>query len=70
MRAEALVLLRDALNTELDPELVQPAARPDGCAARRREAYFAAVAARHAVGARQAAAARPRLPGHRLSSPG
>lgn len=54
MRAEAMVLLKDALNSQLDPELLAPAARPDGCAARRREAYFAAVAARHAVGAHQA----------------
>ena len=53
LRAEALVLLRDALNHELDPELVQPAARPSGCAARRREAYFAAVADRHAAGLRR-----------------
>jgi RNA polymerase sigma factor for flagellar operon FliA len=49
MRAEALVLLRDALNHELDPSLVTPHARPQGSAARRRESYFAAVAARHAV---------------------
>jgi len=49
MRAEALVLLRDALNSALDPDLVAPAARPDGCAARRRDAYFRAVAERHAA---------------------
>lgn len=54
LRAEALVLLRDALNHELDPDLVAEHPRPDGCAARRRNAYFAAVAARHAAGARQA----------------
>ena len=64
MRAEALVLLKDAMNAQLDPELVAAPDRPDGCAARRREAYFAAVAARHAAGARRvrqphAAAARP-----------
>jgi len=53
MRAEALVLLKDAMNAQLEPELVAAPARPDGCAARRREAYFAAVAARHAAGARQ-----------------
>ena len=52
LRAEAMVLLRDALNSQLDPELVTPHARPEGVAARRREAYFAAVAARHAAGAR------------------
>jgi RNA polymerase sigma factor for flagellar operon FliA len=54
MRAEALVLLRDAMNSALDPEMVKPASKPNGCAARRREAYFAAVAARHAEGSRRA----------------
>ncbi len=49
IRAEALVLLRDALNHELEPELVAPHPRPNGCAAQRRESYFAAVAARHAA---------------------
>ena len=53
MRAEALVLLRDALNHQLDPELVRPHARPQGAAARRRHAYFAAVAARHAASVRR-----------------
>ena len=57
LRAEALVLLRDALNSELDPDLLPTSERPDGVAARRREAYFAAVAARHAAGIRR--------PGHR-----
>lgn len=52
MRAEGLSLLREALNRELDPDLVAPAARPDGCAARRRESYFAAVANRHAASLR------------------
>jgi RNA polymerase sigma factor FliA len=47
MRAEALVLLRDGLNSALDPELVKTHRRPDGCAARRRDAYFRAVAERH-----------------------
>lgn len=53
MRAEALVLLRDALNHELDPTQLKPHARPTGSAARRRDAYFAAVASRHAVSARR-----------------
>ncbi|RYJ05328.1 MAG: FliA/WhiG family RNA polymerase sigma factor [Actinomycetales bacterium] len=53
IRAEALVLLRDALNRELEPELVPAHVRPQGAAARRREAYFAAVAARHAAGMRR-----------------
>ena len=53
MRAEALVLLRDALNHELDPTLLKPHARPQGSAARRREAYFSAVATRHAATVRR-----------------
>jgi len=44
MRAEALALLRDGLNAQLDPALVAPHERPGGCAARRREAYFAEIA--------------------------
>ncbi|MCW2818187.1 MAG: polymerase, sigma 28 subunit, SigD/FliA/WhiG [Marmoricola sp.] len=48
IRAEALVLLRGALNRELDPELEPAPARVEGCAARRKEAYYASVAARHA----------------------
>ena len=52
MRAEALVLLRDALNHALEPDLVKPVTgKAGGVAHRRREAYFAAVAARHAQGA-------------------
>ena len=47
MRAEALVLLRGALHRELEPELAPVPERVEGCAARRREAYYAAVAARH-----------------------
>jgi len=52
MRAEALVLLRDAMNSSLDPALVPEHPRPDGCAAQRRDAYFRAVAARHTAGRR------------------
>lgn len=48
MRAEALVLMRDALNTALDPDLVDKHPRPDGCAARRRDVYVRSVAQRHA----------------------
>jgi RNA polymerase sigma factor for flagellar operon FliA len=55
MRGEALSLLRDGINAALEPSLVSEPARPDGCAARRREAYFASVAARSAYGARIAA---------------
>ncbi|MDT9594134.1 FliA/WhiG family RNA polymerase sigma factor [Nocardioides zeae] len=46
IRAEAMVLLREALNHALEPDLVRPAARPGGCAARRREQYVSAVMAR------------------------
>jgi RNA polymerase sigma factor for flagellar operon FliA len=55
LRAEAVSLLRDAINTSLEPELVTPAARPDGCAARRREAYFAEVASHRSYLARLSA---------------
>jgi RNA polymerase sigma factor for flagellar operon FliA len=50
MRAEALTLLRDALNHALEPALVKPTGKTGGVAQRRRESYFAAVAARHAHG--------------------
>lgn len=46
LRAEALAVLRDGLNAALDPALVAPAANPGGVADRRRQAYFAEVAAR------------------------
>jgi RNA polymerase sigma factor for flagellar operon FliA len=45
LRAEALVLLKDGMNSQLDPAQVTAADRPDGKVTRRREAYFAAVAA-------------------------
>jgi len=46
LRAEALVLLRDALANAFEPHLAEPHANPDGVAARRRLAYSSAVAAR------------------------
>jgi RNA polymerase sigma factor for flagellar operon FliA len=61
LRAEALVLMRDALNHALEPDLVAQPARPGGAAARRREAYFAAVAARHAAGMRSFGESRPAI---------
>ena len=45
MRAEALVLLKDGMNSQLDPAQVPVPEKPGGCVARRREAYFAAIAA-------------------------
>ncbi|TFH70111.1 sigma-70 family RNA polymerase sigma factor [Cellulomonas sp. HD19AZ1] len=49
LRTEALGLLRDGLNTAFDPDLVAAPARPDGVAERRRQAYYASVAARAAL---------------------
>jgi RNA polymerase sigma factor for flagellar operon FliA len=45
LRAEAVSLLRHAMNAHLAPELVVPLRQPGGVLARRREAYVAAVAA-------------------------
>ena len=52
MRAEALVLLKDGMNSQLDPAQVSAPAKPGGCVARRREAYFAAIAAQGDLRAR------------------
>jgi RNA polymerase sigma factor for flagellar operon FliA len=56
IRAEALVLLREALHRALAPELVTAPRRPDSCVDRRRQAYVDAVMRRHAVDARFASA--------------
>ncbi|MFC7504866.1 sigma-70 family RNA polymerase sigma factor [Nocardioides sp. CPCC 206347] len=53
MRAEALTLLRDALNHALEPTLVKTPGKNGGVAQRRRESYFAAVASRHAESGRR-----------------
>ncbi|MDT0200817.1 FliA/WhiG family RNA polymerase sigma factor [Nocardioides sp. AE5] len=63
LRAEALVLLREAINRQLNPDLAVPHARPNGAAARRREAYFSAVAERHAASLR-----RPLAPVHQINA--
>ncbi|GAA0807288.1 sigma-70 family RNA polymerase sigma factor [Spirilliplanes yamanashiensis] len=52
LRTEALGLLREGMNTHLNPELV--ADRTDGCVARRRAAYAAQVAARGSLHTRLA----------------
>jgi RNA polymerase sigma factor for flagellar operon FliA len=44
LRTEALNLLRDGLNTHLDPDLAASAPKPDGCVARRREDYYRRIA--------------------------
>ncbi|WP_129339090.1 sigma-70 family RNA polymerase sigma factor [Cellulomonas endophytica] len=46
LRTEALGLLRDGMNAGLDPDMLQAPSRPEGVAERRRQSYFAAVAAR------------------------
>jgi RNA polymerase sigma factor for flagellar operon FliA len=46
LRAEALLLLRDGLNSQLNPELITKTDRPEGCVARRRESYYADIAAK------------------------
>lgn len=52
MRGEALLLLRDGLNAVLEPALLPATERPGGCASRRRQAYFAAVATHSDFGTR------------------
>jgi RNA polymerase sigma factor for flagellar operon FliA len=52
LRAEALELLRDGLNTHLEPALT-PAAK-DGCVGRRREAYYESIAVRGSLKSRLA----------------
>lgn len=49
LRTEALGLLRDGLNTAFDPDLVTAPERPEGVAERRRQAYYASIAARAAL---------------------
>ena len=44
LRTEALALMKDGINSSLEPDLVPAAARPDGVAERRRKAYFDLVA--------------------------
>ena len=46
MRAEALALLREGLDAQLQPEGVPAPVRPGGRVARRKDAYFAAIAGR------------------------
>jgi RNA polymerase sigma factor for flagellar operon FliA len=44
LRAEALLLLKDGINSQLEPSAVAEEARPNGRVARRKAAYYAAVA--------------------------
>ena len=45
LRAEALLLLKDGINSQLEPDAVTQEARPNGRVARRKAAYYSAVAA-------------------------
>jgi RNA polymerase sigma factor for flagellar operon FliA len=54
LRAEALDLLREGLNTHLDPDLVAASDKPDGCAARRRESYYHRIASNNTLESRLA----------------
>jgi RNA polymerase sigma factor for flagellar operon FliA len=44
LRAEALLLLKDGMNSQLDPDQLAPEPRPNGRVARRKAAYYSAVA--------------------------
>ena len=52
LRAEAVALLRGALTRVLEPAMAEQHERPDGCAARRKEAYYASVASHRSYTAR------------------
>ena len=58
LRAEALALIRDGLNANLDPERLPPEPRPGGRLARRKAAYYAAIEASSDYRTRLAAARR------------
>jgi RNA polymerase sigma factor FliA len=45
LRAEALLLLKDGISSQLEPEALPEEPRPNGRVARRKAAYYAAVAA-------------------------
>jgi len=62
LRAEALTLLKDGMNTQLDPEMVSTSERPDGCVARRRATYYAEVASRGSLSSRLAMTNHQGLP--------
>ncbi len=55
LRAEALLLLKDGINSQLDPEQLPEEARPNGRVARRKAAYYASIADSSNYAARLAA---------------
>jgi RNA polymerase sigma factor for flagellar operon FliA len=54
LRAEALSLLKDGLNTHLDPDLAPVPENPEGITARRRASYYANIAGNTSLQARLA----------------
>jgi RNA polymerase sigma factor for flagellar operon FliA len=62
LRAEALVLLRDGMNTHLDPALAAENPPKEGCVARRRAAYYDKIASRGTLRTRLALTSTDGLP--------
>jgi RNA polymerase sigma factor FliA len=62
LRAEALSLLRDGLNTHLNPSLAAPGTATDGCVARRRTAYYDQIGSRGTLRTRLAVTSPDGLP--------
>ncbi len=62
LRSEALALLRDGMNAQLNPDALPIPQRPDGCVARRRATYFAEVAAHGSLKSRLAVTTALGLP--------
>ncbi|WP_030438831.1 sigma-70 family RNA polymerase sigma factor [Actinoplanes subtropicus] len=62
LRAEALGLLRDGLNTHLDPALAAENPPKEGCVARRRAAYYEQIAVRGDIRTRLAMTGPDGLP--------
>lgn len=58
LRAEAIDLLRDGLNAQLEPSAVAPFANPKGRVARRKAAYYQAIADASSAAARLDSAPR------------
>jgi RNA polymerase sigma factor for flagellar operon FliA len=59
LRAEALDLLRDGINSQLNPQALPEPAHPAGRVARRKAAYYAAIAASSTPRDRLDSAPRP-----------
>ena len=69
LRAEALVLLKDGMNANLDPDNLHAEPRPGGRVARRKAAYYAAIATGSDFRTRLDASPRPLVePSHATRS--